>query len=305
MQVKCYVGDNFLINRELQPQLSNLTTEMDLMKSDSFDIDEISFLSSISFTGNPKTLVFSTESLESNDTLLSLLDDDIPDATLFIICDRIVKGRKLYNALKKREAIIDFTLTMPLIKSIAQETAEQCGSYISNDNAAFLGHRLGFDYKAVVHGNDISQYVKQLSMLSNPISENDIIAVVPEHKPDDIWVMKSALMAGNAAKVMQMADTICRQKSGNPISILSAMLIDVRQAYKLSFFPDCREKALTAMGVKYPPRNAEKYSAEQLEKAFNALTNGIRSCKSGANPELQLKLTLCECLEAFTFKEEN
>ena len=64
MQVKCYVGDNFLINRELQPQLSNLT-EMDLMKSDSFDIDEISFLSSISFTGNPKTLVFSTESLES------------------------------------------------------------------------------------------------------------------------------------------------------------------------------------------------------------------------------------------------
>ena len=82
---------------------------------------------------------------------------------------------------------------MPLIKSIAQETAEQCGSYISNDNAAFLGHRLGFDYKAVVHGNDIFQYVKQLSMLSNPISENDIIAVVPEHKPDDIWVMKSGM----------------------------------------------------------------------------------------------------------------
>lgn len=53
-------------------------------------------------------------------------------------------------------------------------------------------------------------------MLSNPISENDIIAVVPEHKPDDIWVMKSALMAGNAAKVMQMADTICPAEKRQP-----------------------------------------------------------------------------------------
>lgn len=304
--VKCFVGDRYLIEKVLSPLIKDKKDDtMNFMYSSNFGTNELYFISSFSFT-DKRVLVYSTDTLEKNDMLLDLLQEPLETADIYIICRNIVKGRKLYKKLNELKAIEFYKLNTSSIRNLCVETANAYNSRICSDDITYIINRLGFNSgNDNLSGDDISGYIKQLAVLSNPINRDNIDNIIPKYMPDNIWTMKSAFMKGQTSIVIQMADTIMAQKNSSAIAILSAMIVDIRRLYKLSFFPDRQEEVLKAMGVKSKPYTGKQYTTLQLGKCLSILIEGVLSCKKCCvDQTLQLKIILTKCLAILNEEED-
>lgn len=304
--VKCLVGDKYLSKKYLEPLIENIKDEpMAYMESSELGAGELLFITSVNFfSDNRTTLVYNTSSLEKNDTLLELLEGDLPDtADLYILTDSIVKGRKLYNRLNTDKSIINFDVSDSVFNQLVNDECDVLGIPVDDGIIDVMKERCGFKTRQVViNALDIVGWVKQMGMGEVSLSIKNI-SVIPEYRNDNIWAMKDYLLKCNNAKVMEMADTIAATKNGNPIGMLSAIIGDIRIAYKLSFFPDKREEAYAALNTKRRTNKlCDMYSSEQLGLVLNYITDGIIKMKSGYEQNLELKVTLAKCLHALSEK---
>lgn len=290
MNVQCYVGDLFLINQQIDLSLVDKSDPFSFKEVREFAEEEYIFVCSYSvFSSGNRALIYRAGKLEANDYLLRAITEGvIDDCNLIIICDEIVKGRKLYNALNKLECIKIYELD-------AKKFYEIGNSYgLAESVIDAIKLRCGFG-RNIVSAKDYVSWCKSIVALGG--DESSVLKVVPENRQDSVWVLRDALYAGELSRVMEIADTIVAGKDGSPISIVSAVLYEVRMAYKLSLFKDRRADALAALGKKFSGDRLSCFSPKQLGKVFNILTSAVASMKLGYEPTLLMKNTFVECVD--------
>lgn len=285
--VKCFTGDKYLCEQALLKELPENRDCINYLESDKFDNEEYGFLFSISFLGGSKTLVFKTDTLDANETLLDALSEDINN-NLYIICRKLVKNRKISNKLKVMGVITELNVTPDMVLKIFNE--------FGTEHAEYIAKRIGlYEKDNIIEGSAIANWHDSLSLLDD-ITTTAIDSIIPAFKKDNVWALKDALMNCNGKLVMELADNILVEQ--NSIAVLSACLIDFRNALKLSYFKGDKkkiERAKKEANIRYVPYLCEQYTTKQLNNCFERILLGIQHLKSGYS-ELELKSVLGYCL---------
>ena len=294
--IKTFVGDAYLcgvaIKSEIPADIRN--NPLIYRESDKFDMEEMSFISSLGFFGTT-TLVYKTGKLEANDNLLALLECGTEN-NLYIIAETIVKGRKLYNKLNSLGCITGYSVDNSTFTKLLLERSKSNGYQLSLSQVEYIAKRCGFyERDVVISAQDIVSWADRLSS-SGDYSNETIDSVVPKYRPDNVFLLKDCLMKRQSKEVMEIADSIISNK-GQPIAALSAILIDVRILLKLSYFNDnkiLRRRAVEEMGVKRICNYS--YSTKHLSLCFERICEGIHRLKSGYIPGVEFKNTLADCI---------
>lgn len=286
--IKVFVGDPFLCMQALKPFIYDLDVNS-CKESTEFSDSEIMFLCGLPIFGI-NTLIYRTDVIDTNEILLSFLNDNI-DCNLFIITEKIVKGRKLFNKFTELNAIENHNLDFCTFSEILKNNC----SNIPDTSISYIADRCGLRIKDnTVYGSDVFNWAIRLSNVS--FDKESIDKIVPEYKSDNVWQLKDHLLNGNKDKCIEIADTILKN-NGAPIMILSAILGDIRILLKLSYFKDDKKllnEAIKAMGT--TRKVYCRQSISQLSECYDRLLLGIERLKSGYHIETEFKTTLLDCL---------
>lgn len=296
--VKALLGDRYLCTEELKKLIPGdiKNNSFCYKETDEFGGEEIMFLSSMNLFGR-STLVYKTTKLESNDTLLEFLEsaDDV-DSDLYIVAEKMVKGRKLYNKLNSMNVISNFEVTTKTFSALVEQASKQNGEKFTSNQISYIAKRCGlYEKDVVISALDIINWCKRLSIVG--YSKEAVNEIVPEYKPDNVWLLKDSLLEKDSALVMEIADNIIATK-GSPIAVLSAVVGDFRLALKLSYFADnksLKDKAMKEMGTTRVPFLCNKYNVLQLSNCYTRLCKAIENLKSGY-PPLEFKSALADCI---------
>ena len=157
--VKCFTGDKYLCEQALLKELPENRDCINYLESDKFDNEEYGFLFSISFIGGSKTLVFKTDTLDANETLLDALNEDINN-NLYIICRKLVKNRKISNKLRAMGVITELNVTPDMVLKIFNE--------FGTEHAEYIAKRIGlYEKDNIIEGSAIANWHDSLSLLGD------------------------------------------------------------------------------------------------------------------------------------------
>ncbi len=286
--IKVFVGDPYLCMKALAPLICDIDS-YSYRESTQFTDSEVMFLCGMPLFGT-NTLLYKTDCIDANDTLLSFLEGNA-DCNLYIITRKITKGRKLFNKFTALDVIEYLFLDQKAFVKIFKDNCKQ----ISDEFLSYILKRCGLNMKdSEVLGQDVHNWAARLSLL--PITKESIDKVVPQYKTDNVWLLKDQLLEGNSKGCLEIADTILKNK-GQPIFILSALLGDIRIALKLSYFknePELLSAATKAMGT--TRKVYCRQTVSQLSDCYDRLLSGISRCKTGYLHETEFKTTLLDCL---------
>lgn len=286
--VKCFVGDRYLCEQALNKELPTDRDCLSYLDSDVFTDNEYGFLFSVSFLGGTKTLVYKTNTIDANELLLEALNEDIAN-NLFIVCDKLVKNRKISNKLKSMGVISEFNVTPDMVLKTFNKFGE--------DNANYIAKRIGlYEKDNVIEGQSIANWCQSLSLLDS-VTTVEIDNIIPKFKKDSVWALKDAILNCDGKLVMELADNILEEQ--NAIAVLSACLLDFRNALKLSYFKGDKakmERAKREANIRFVPYLCEHYSTKQLSNCYERILLGIQHLKSNYT-DLELKSVLGYCLK--------
>lgn len=295
--VKLYIGDNFLIRRELETLRNERKDSINFREVSEFGIEEVSFLNSPSFfVDDRRVLIYSTTKLSANSDLLMAVSDCNDEYDLIIICDSVDKRSKVYTELCKQGVVENYELNLSRISSLIRDEMNSLGVGITESDIRYITNRCGADLGLPVSGRDIVSWCNFLALANAPITPALIDTVVPEQRNNNIWALKDALIARDSSSVMEIADVLIKEDKNCGIPVLSAMVTDFRVAYKLAVFSDDRSVNASSLGVKRVPRSCMQYSQKQLSAALDLLISGIATLKKEGNTPILFKSILANVL---------
>ena len=165
------------------------------------------------------------------------------------------------------------------------------------DNANYIAKRIGlYEKDNVIEGQSIANWCQSLSLLDS-VTTVEIDNIIPKFKKDSVWALKDAILNCDGKLVMELADNILEEQ--NAIAVLSACLLDFRNALKLSYFKGDKakmERAKREANIRFVPYLCEHYSTKQLSNCYERILLGIQHLKSNYT-DLELKSVLGYCLK--------
>lgn len=252
--------------------------ELNYMEADAFTENVYQFLYTYPMGDDRKVAYISVAELsDMNVPLFKEYRNAPSEFGVLIVRFRALDARtKFFHSLKNEGLLHLFdkeSATLKLSEFIERRVAKK-GAAFSNRKALdlFISRENYANRKDITLYNIVSD-LNNLIALSNTITEEMIVSVVPDNLKDNVFGIASQIIRKDINGLRSQA-LLCR---GNEIGTLSALLREYRISYKALYFP------LKDIGAS---KNIFKeLSKEQLIAGINIITDAVDAFKAKSMPE--------------------
>lgn len=206
---------------------------LNLKEVESWDKDLMTFVSSYSFTDDPKILII------KNDTLDHAISEEflkqikyLSNFNIYIMVDSVDKRKENYKKIKTNGTIIVKDKNIKDLETVVVSFLRKNNCYIKREVYDVLCDRINY-FKEDMNLYFVVDYLKKLIMVNGEIKIEDIKKIIAKNEEEKIFEVIQYLCEGNSEETFKQTKLILMNNENHAFMFLAILLRIFRIRYKL------------------------------------------------------------------------
>lgn len=288
-------NEPYLILKKKQNIISSVAMpELDLYRSCTIDEDEVTFATSVSWSGNRKILLLEVKSLaELDNKFFSQLWDNPPqECDIYIFSDKVEQNRKEYKRFQSANAVGYYNkLDNKRFPEFVKRYLDGVGKKM--DGAAFLSfcemlnyfNNDGVTLFDVVNSLETLVCVTEGEMISSELVKQ----FVAPHEVENCFSLAGHIKKRDLESALHEIELMKSKNDLSVVKLISILLREVRIAYKAKLYPKEMKKSTWN-------NNFLGLDSALLKNYLVLLTQSLRDVKSGKAGSDDMRLLLARMI---------